>query len=274
MNGSTKIGTEAGDLSRQKLIEAFQATTGFNVIILSTTAVGFGVNIQAANHVIHFTRAWNPAKEDQATDRAYRIGQTKPVQVYYPTVQAPDFETFEVKLDALLERKRELALDMLNGAGEIEISEWSGLVAPDGAEVVPRTRLTVETLARLEPTVFEQLCRLRLEREGHSAWLTPASGDVGVDVVGIRGDDGLLIQCKSSSRERALGWEAVRDVVAGAETYRRQYPGVTFHLVAATNQTFNANAMETSQLHQVILWQGPDWAAWLQQEPVFLDEIS
>jgi SNF2 family DNA or RNA helicase len=49
------------------------------VIILSTTAVGFGVNIQKANHVIHYTRSWNPAKEDQATDRAYRIGQDKEV---------------------------------------------------------------------------------------------------------------------------------------------------------------------------------------------------
>ena len=49
------------------------------MIILSTTAVGFGVNIQKANHVIHYTRSWNPAKEDQATDRAYRIGQDKEV---------------------------------------------------------------------------------------------------------------------------------------------------------------------------------------------------
>nr|WP_257224214.1 C-terminal helicase domain-containing protein [Acinetobacter sp. YH12144] len=79
-------------------------------------AVGFGVNIQAANHVIHYTRSWNPAKEDQATDRAYRIGQQKEVYVYYPTISAPDWEeleTFEVKLDRLLGSKRVLATDML-----------------------------------------------------------------------------------------------------------------------------------------------------------------
>ena len=71
------------------------------------------MNIQKANHVIHYTRSWNPAKEDQATDRAYRIGQDKEVFVYYPSIAADDFETFEIKLDKLLSSKRSLADDML-----------------------------------------------------------------------------------------------------------------------------------------------------------------
>jgi SNF2 family DNA or RNA helicase len=90
-------------------------------------AVGFGLNIQAANHVIHFTRTWNPAKEDQATDRAYRIGQTKDVYVYYPVVVAPDFTTFDAKLDELLNWKRELSRDMLNGAAELSSNEFGDL---------------------------------------------------------------------------------------------------------------------------------------------------
>ncbi len=77
-------------VNRQKLIDDFQGKPGFDVIILSPLAVGFGVNIQAANHVIHFTRTWNPAKEDQATARAYRIGQTRSVNVYYPSVVSPE----------------------------------------------------------------------------------------------------------------------------------------------------------------------------------------
>jgi hypothetical protein len=64
-------------------------------------------------------RTWNPAKEDQATDRAYRIGQTQPVYVYCPVTEAPDFTTFDVKLDKLLTARRALAGDMLNGTGEI-----------------------------------------------------------------------------------------------------------------------------------------------------------
>jgi ERCC4-related helicase len=120
VNGDTNPSGGKGP-SRQALIDSFQRKDGFNVIILSTTAVGFGVNVQAANHVIHFTRCWNPAKEDQATDRAYRIGQKKDVFVYYPTIAARDFESFEQKLDKLLAKKRTLATDMLNGAGDINV---------------------------------------------------------------------------------------------------------------------------------------------------------
>ena len=120
INGDTAA-TAGRGLNRQGIIDKFQAQPGFGVIILSTSAVGFGVNVQAANHVIHFTRSWNPAKEDQATDRAYRIGQTREVHVYYPTVVSEHYATFENKLDDLLSRKRAVAGDMLNGAEEVDV---------------------------------------------------------------------------------------------------------------------------------------------------------
>lgn len=118
VNGDSSTSSKKG-LSRQNLIDKFQNTVGFNVIILSTVAVGFGVNIQKANHVIHYTRSWNPAKEDQATDRAYRIGQDKEVFVYYPSISAHDFDTFEIKLDYLLSSKRALADDMLKPSTDL-----------------------------------------------------------------------------------------------------------------------------------------------------------
>lgn len=124
INGDTNASAEKGS-SRQGLIDQFQAAPGFGVIILSTTAVGFGVNVQKANHVIHFTRPWNPAKEDQATDRAYRIGQVNDVYVYYPTIVKAGLKTFEQTLDELLTKKRLMATDMLNGSGDIELSEFS-----------------------------------------------------------------------------------------------------------------------------------------------------
>lgn len=111
--------------NRQQLIDAFQQSVGFNVIILSPLAVGFGVNIQAANHVIHFTRTWNPAKEDQATARAYRIGQTRTVTVYYPGVISEHFPSFDVRLDALLSSKRALATDILNGCSDLKASDFA-----------------------------------------------------------------------------------------------------------------------------------------------------
>ncbi|MDO8340940.1 MAG: C-terminal helicase domain-containing protein, partial [Candidatus Woesebacteria bacterium] len=133
INGDTSAAADHA-ASRQKQIRAFQAKPGFGVIVLSPLAVGFGVNIQAANHVVHFTRTWNPAKEDQATDRAYRIGQERDVVVYYPVVVADDFVTFDQKLDQLLDWKRGLSSDMLNGTGEISVSDFLNLQGVDGQE--------------------------------------------------------------------------------------------------------------------------------------------
>jgi len=124
VNGDTSADPRVAD-NRQQLIDAFQRSSGFNVIILSPLAVGFGVNIQAANHVIHFTRTWNPAKEDQATARAYRIGQTRTVTVYYPGVISDQFPSFDVRLDALLSSKRALATDILNGCSDLKAADFA-----------------------------------------------------------------------------------------------------------------------------------------------------
>jgi len=129
VNGDTSASAASAN-SRQKRIKRFQESPGFGVIILSPLAVGFGVNIQAANHVIHFSRTWNPAKEDQATDRAYRIGQTRDVHVHYPIVTANDFTSFDEKLHTLLTWKRSLSHDMLNGAGDLGISDFVDLDEP------------------------------------------------------------------------------------------------------------------------------------------------
>lgn len=131
INGDTSTSSQSAQ-SRQRLIDRFQEEPGFSVIILSTVAVGFGVNVQTANHVIHFTRCWNPAKEDQATDRAYRIGQEKDVYVYYPTIRDPSMPTFEATLDELLQKRRALARDMLHGASEIKAAEFGEVLRAQG----------------------------------------------------------------------------------------------------------------------------------------------
>ncbi|MDI4634715.1 DEAD/DEAH box helicase [Pelomonas sp. V22] len=124
VNGDTSADPKSTE-GRQKLIDAFQRKAGFNAIILSPLAVGFGVNIQAANHVVHFTRTWNPAKEDQATARAYRIGQSRVVTVYYPGVVSDKLVSFDVTLDKLLSKKRALASDMLNGCGDLKVADFA-----------------------------------------------------------------------------------------------------------------------------------------------------
>ncbi len=105
-------GQDAG-VRRQTLVKRFNTAPGFGAMILSPEAAGVGLNITGANHVIHYTRLWNPAKEDQATDRVYRIGQDKPVTVYYPIVVAEEGRTVEEHLDDLLREKQQLARDVV-----------------------------------------------------------------------------------------------------------------------------------------------------------------
>lgn len=123
INGDTPTSSDpnAGKQSRQSAIDDFQNRHGFGVIIMSPVAAGMGLNVTAANHVIHYSRHWNPAKENQATDRAYRIGQDKDVYVYYPMAVSPDFKSFDVTLDELLSRKINLASSTIFPTERIEV---------------------------------------------------------------------------------------------------------------------------------------------------------
>ncbi|WP_320064894.1 DEAD/DEAH box helicase [Micromonospora sp. RTGN7] len=104
---------------REEMVRRFQAGD-VPVFLLSLRAAGTGLNLTRADHVIHYDRWWNPAVEEQATDRAYRIGQTKPVQVHRLIAQG----TLEDRIAALLESKRELADAVLTG-GETALTELS-----------------------------------------------------------------------------------------------------------------------------------------------------
>lgn len=246
------------------------------MIILSPLAVGFGVNIQAANHVIHYTRTWNPAKEDQATDRAYRIGQRKDVHVYYPVVVGGDFMTFDEKLDLLLERKRTLSHDMLNGSGDINPADFADIESPGGGSPFSDEPFGPALVGSLSPDAFEAFCALIWSKQGFSRTIkTPKSGDGGVDVVAIDGNRGALIQCKSSGVEgKEMGWDAIKDVSAGAAAYAARYPGVEFELIAATNRTFNQSARQQASLLNVRLIEGEDLIGLLSKHPTKRGELD
>lgn len=275
INGDTS--TESGSSnSRQLRIDAYQQSAGFRVIILSPLAVGFGVNIQAANHVIHYTRTWNPAKEDQATDRAYRIGQQKDVHVYYPVVVGGDFMTFDEKLDLLLERKRTLSYDMLNGSGDISLSEFADIESPGGGSPFSEDLFEPTQLGSLSADAFEVICALLWVKQGFArTFKTPKTGDGGVDVVAIDGCKGALIQCKSSGVEgKEMGWDAIKDVAAGAAAYAARYPGIQFELVAATNRRFNQSARHQASLLNVRLVEQDDLAVLLARHPTKHGELD
>ncbi|MFF5301428.1 DEAD/DEAH box helicase [Streptomyces sp. NPDC013161] len=104
---------------RERMVDRFQAGAT-PVLVLSLKAAGTGLNLTRAGHVIHFDRWWNPAVEEQATDRAYRIGQTQPVQVHRLITEG----TVEDRIADMLESKRALA-DAILGSGESSLTELS-----------------------------------------------------------------------------------------------------------------------------------------------------
>lgn len=106
INGDAPAGRAArGALTRKQMIDQFERVAGFNLLIMSPIAAGVGLTVVGANHVIHVERHWNPAKEAQASDRVYRIGQEKEVFVYLPAALHPEHDSFDVHLDRLLSSK-------------------------------------------------------------------------------------------------------------------------------------------------------------------------
>ncbi len=269
--------------NRQSYIDRFSASEGFDVIILSTLAAGAGLNVTAANHVFHFTRAWNPAKESQATDRAYRIGQEKDVFVYCPVAVSEDFVTFDVRLDQMLRRKAALATAtlgdssltaMLNGTGsDVRFTDLVVDTDAKGSDLAVRA-LTLDDVDRLDGFGFEVLCQLLWSKQGYIARVTPKrAGDGGIDVYAMRGREGELIQCKSSGGSE-VGWDAIKEVTAGSALYQVRFPGTLFRRIAVTNRSFTANAREHAAANRVRLVERREIDSMLAEHPVLNHELD
>ena len=115
LHGGTGVG------ERRAVVARFQADDGPPFLILSLKAGGTGLNLTGASHVIHFDRWWNPAVENQATDRAFRIGQRRNVLVHKFITRG----TVEERIDAMIADKRQLAEDVLGGDQEVNLTELS-----------------------------------------------------------------------------------------------------------------------------------------------------
>lgn len=115
LHGQTQVG------KRRELVEAFGREDGPPFFVLSLKAGGTGLNLTAASHVVHFDRWWNPAVENQATDRAFRIGQKRNVLVHKFVCRG----TVEDKIDELIGQKAALSRDLLEGGGETLLTEMS-----------------------------------------------------------------------------------------------------------------------------------------------------
>lgn len=115
LHGGTKVA------DRRDLVATFQRDDGPPFFVLSLKAGGTGLNLTAASHVIHFDRWWNPAVENQATDRAFRIGQKRNVLVHKFVTQG----TIEERIDAMIREKQSMANELLEGDGSAVLTEMS-----------------------------------------------------------------------------------------------------------------------------------------------------
>jgi SNF2 family DNA or RNA helicase len=106
---------------RKQLIEQFQADDGPPFFVVSLKAGGTGLNLTAASHIIHFDRWWNPAVENQATDRAFRIGQKRNVLVHKFITTG----TIEERINEMIAEKQKMADEILSSDGEVNLTELS-----------------------------------------------------------------------------------------------------------------------------------------------------
>ena len=265
-------------LSRQQAVNRFQAASGFNAIVMSPLAAGVGFNITEANHVIHYSRWWNPAKEDQASDRVYRIGQTRPVHIYLPMATHPEFRTFDVILHELLERKRQLSQGTLFPTEQAEVTrkEILGELRRTGAQPQDAPPLTIEDADALDLEFFEAFVAVLFQTQEYQVELTPLSGDKGADVVAYRSQDktnGLLIQVKQRREGSKPDRDAVDEILAAKPFYEERY-GTSFQSAIVTNREFTRQARRHATANHVIMFDRKWLKQSLKQHPVTWTEVN
>ncbi|MBI5591541.1 MAG: restriction endonuclease [Deltaproteobacteria bacterium] len=265
INGDTKAtSNRKPETTRLGLIAQFGSQSGFAICVLSPIAAGAGLNIVAANHVIHLERHWNPAKEDQATDRVYRIGQTRPVTVYLPTCTNPDIASFDLVLHRLIDGKRNLqsALGLIPpeavSAPEL-LNEVFGYPDehPEHIEYID-----LRTALQLSWSLFEALIATIYKKNAKRVILTTGSADHGCDVVvfdyGAEREN-LLIQCKFTSRDELDSELAIREI-EGARPFYESATGIIFNrrCLHTTAKKFSRRTRQAAELCDVTI-HGRSW---------------
>lgn len=208
VNGSVSAaGAGTGKSLRHKIIDCFESAPGFNVLILSPDVAGVGLTITAANNVIHYGRWWNPAKEAQATDRVYRLGQTRDVNVYYPIATCDEFCTFDEKLHSLLINKRELASDFLVPTGSLDITESELMTGLDAVSSQTGNESVVEfkTLKNLSRDRLVSSIAAAFKAKEHNVTLAPREVSHGF-AFAYRDNDGVVLAlvAQKSAEVRSL----------------------------------------------------------------------
>lgn len=276
---------------RTQMLSDYRKSNGFDVIILSPLAAGVGITLTEANHVIHYTRLWNPAKEAQATDRVYRIGQNKDVHVYYPMISFDStsslkFEsenkyleyflnektigkTPDEKLNRLLVKKKNMLNNFFLAAGNPRADiadEWD-------EEISNPTQLTVNNLDRLlSASEFEAACSVLYRKLGYNTFLTVSSGDFGVDVVIEKDGKYGLIQSKMV---KDLTRSAL-DEVNGAKNIYASQLGVNIDelIVLSTAEKITDSIKISAEQNKILVILQNDLEKLFSENPIFYGEVE
>jgi SNF2 family DNA or RNA helicase/HJR/Mrr/RecB family endonuclease len=268
-------------LSRQQTIDSFQSEEGFNVIIMSPIAAGVGLNVTKANHIIHYTRHWNPAKEEQATDRAYRIGQKKDVFVYYPMAIFPEemkdesgnrLKSFDEILDTLLNNKKALASNTLFPTEQAEITpdELFGNIFGTKTETKSKS-LSLLDIDRLHPNLFEASIAALYKKQGFEIYLTPYSNDKGVDVVVLKNGENYLIQVKQT--KSLVGNEAIQEICTAKNYYENKF-NEQFNLLTVTNNDYSSSAKILAKTNDIQLFNRNHLENLINTNDITIQEIN
>lgn len=276
------INGELIGLKRQQIVDAFNQKEGFAILILSAEAGGVGFNITAANHVIHLSRCWNPAKEDQATDRVYRIGQEKEVYVYLPIAQYEGGDSFDVKLDQLLQYKRSLSQSVIFPTADTEVDGqdmynelvgWNNVMESESA-CGTSSYWTIEDTDKVTGDVFERMvAKLYASIPGYAAEETKQTNNYGVDVVvetDQKSRQGLLVGCRQMMGA-SLSHDSVEAICSAIPFYEKQR-GYHFSGVVVTNALdFTSHDKERAAAAGVKLIARQDLTKLLERYPLEKD---
>ena len=272
INGDAKaIAKRTSVPTRKSMIADFETKDGFNLIIMSPVAAGVGLTVVGANNVVHFERHWNPAKEAQATDRVYRIGQEKDVNVYIPMLLHPDIESFDVNLHRLLARKTLLK--------DAVVTPEDVMPAPGGMndDTIDANRfLEVSDLSRLSWSQFEAFVVELLSKElnATSAWLTKNGNDYGADGALAMQDACVLIQVKHTKRQQYDGYKAVQEIVGALPVYKSALGEKETHLYFVTNaSTLSKRTRDVAKQSSVQIISGREIAPLLEKHKVSFKQV-
>jgi HJR/Mrr/RecB family endonuclease len=248
---------------------------------MSPLAAGVGLNVTEANHVIHYSRHWNPAKEEQSTDRAYRIGQQKDVFVYYPMAVFPDsmknengekLKSFDEILDNLLNNKKVLASNTLFPTEQAEVRPDELFVNIFSFETETKAdALAIQQIDKLNPNLFEAAIAALYKKQGFDVHLTPYSNDKGVDVVLLGDQNSCLLQVKQS--RTLVGRDAIQEVFTAKKYYESNF-NTNFKLKVVTNNDFSSTATELAQSNYVDLVNRQQLIKLLESHQISIKDIN